>query len=869
MKKLKYIFLICAFLLSAAAAGVFADSGKGSYTLLYDLKLINDSSISADEKLTYDCLAEVCMRIYTSGGVDGKADFYNMAVTAKMIPENASGNVSADTAASALMTAIGYGNIGRAGENMLWLSSIYELYDNVNIADSSAVSAGEFFRMAENALFTDSVTYDGKSYEKSDKTVLEKNFGIDTYDGILYTGEMLDKGDGCVSVGDRTYIAEKDFSEFAGRKVRAYIDDETVISIDASRYNNEVCRISVNDIEEFSKDSISYLNKNGKTVRKKISASAQEVYNGRLCSFDMNDLNPENGIITLIRTPGNAEYNVVFVNEYDVMVAGGVGGGIIYDYNSAGLNINTNDPSVETTLILDGEKTDINSIKKYDALMLSYTKDRKNLTIEIVRNTVSGMVSEISESYIKVGRKAYPATAAFKKYSKKLTVGAEMELILDKSGFAVGFRRAVSPNERYGYFMGMFIDESIDEYKIKLLTEEGEIKIFELASRVDVNGATVKDKRSADGVLATTFKTLVDCNAAGEKSTRIVKDWVYQLIVYKQNQEEKITYIDTAIEEPGKAKEDQLTMDAYIDGRSSTAQKRFKKSSMQFIDSFGIANDYTKMFHVPITDNVFDSDGNLDKAQRTSAQNDDYETVTTGFWKNDEDKAVVHGFSLSKGAVAKACVIYNTNVGARKEFSENDAPAVLITNIAEGINPNDDEIYYVLTGTENGTEKTYYIKKDEFGYYSGDAPADGEEDTREFIVPQTGDVMQFTTDKHGVAVNYIIRYNGKTGRHYYKWHTNDYWGQYGSIAGYVYSQDDNGLILTDRVEKPSVKIPVMKNSIKNTVYIYDLKEDAVTKGSTDNFVSCDDSSYGASRVYIRTSYGLPGMAVIFINGEED
>ena len=181
----------------------------------------------------------------------------------------------------------------------------------------------------------------------------------------------------------------------------------------------------------------------------------------------MNDLNPENGIITLIKTPGNAEYNVVFVNEYDVMVAGGVGGGIIYDYNSAGLNINTNDPSVETTLILDGEKPDINSIKKYDALMLSYTKDRKNLTIEIVRNTVSGKGLEISESYIKVGRKAYPVTAAFKKYSKKLTVGAETELILDKSGFAVGFRRAVSPNERYGYFMGMFIDESIDEYKNK------------------------------------------------------------------------------------------------------------------------------------------------------------------------------------------------------------------------------------------------------------------------------------------------------------------------------------------------------------------------------------------------------------------
>ena len=90
-----------------------------------------------------------------------------------------------------------------------------------------------------------------------------------------------------------------------------------------------------------------------------------------------------------------------------------------------------------------------------------------------------------------------------------------------------------------------------------------------------------------------------------------------------------------------------------------------------------------RCFMFPITDNVFDSDGNLDKAQRTSAQNDDYETVTTGFWKNDEDKAVVHGFSLSKGAVAKACVIYNTNVGTRKEFSENDAPAVLITNIAE------------------------------------------------------------------------------------------------------------------------------------------------------------------------------------------
>ena len=64
-------------------------------------------------------------------------------------------------------------------------------------------------------------------------------------------------------------LRKRTFRSLPDARSEPILTMETVLSIDASRYNNEVCRISVNDIEEFSKDSISYLNKNGKRSEKK------------------------------------------------------------------------------------------------------------------------------------------------------------------------------------------------------------------------------------------------------------------------------------------------------------------------------------------------------------------------------------------------------------------------------------------------------------------------------------------------------------------------------------------------------------------------------------------------------------------------
>ena len=837
-----------------AAEEVYTD-----YALLKDLKILNPKA-DVGGQLTAEDLARMAVVFNGHGNVIGEGGFETSAKEYGIMDESVSAPISLNTAAVVLMRSI-YGGFcrGKSEQEIVKFASSQGLFKSLSVSNNSELILAEAAKLAENLL--EMKTMDGtvgaeESYKFTNKTVLEDYFEITSKDGVLYTGQMLDMDDGYVTVDGVVYETAKNFADYGGYYVRAYIKEDEVISIDPTKFKNEIYMISANDIDGVDATGITFFKTKDKTVRIAIAADADEIYNGRLETFNYTDMNISNGFVTLIKHPNKSSYNVVVISQYDLMVAGGVGDNTIYGLNDTGMNVRINPANVETNVTLGGEKASIKEISKYDVLLISYTKKRDVVNIEIVRNVSSGNLVEESTDTVTVGRKTYIKTAYFKQYAKKPEFGSEVDIILDKAGFAVDFKPASGEN-RFGYFMGIYKTKQYqDEGYIRLMTSDGTIEKFKIQDKFVLNGKDVRYSDSETSEFTKAFKTLIELDVNGDRTERLVNDYVYQLIIYRVNSEGEINYIDTALEETDKDKDKQLTYDLYMD-----ANKRYKSDAQQFVDSIGVSGTSTVMFRVPQTDNVFDANGDLDEAKRALADaSKHYEIITPSYMTNDQTDVTASVYCVTPGGLAKAFVMYNKDLTAEEAFSATGQPLFVVTKISKGIDP-EGEPCYILKGYEKAKEKTYYIKENDFGKDEGKSGA------MEFVKPQVHDLMQMKADGAGIVLSYSTRYNGKTGKNYYQHIGNNVWSNFGCFSGYVYDSDEYGFVMVSDLDTRADERIVIAQSLNN-VFVYDMKAKQMTLGSVQDLVPFKSVGYNASRIFVTSNYGAPRVVVVYVNEEE-
>ena len=414
----------------------------------------------------------------------------------------------------------------------------------------------------------------------------------------------------------------------------------------------------------------------------------------------------------------------------------------------------------------------------------------------------------------------------------------------------------MSGKNRYGYFMGLFRGEikkgdSYKGYWIRLLNDEGKIESIKLRDKLKINDKSVKNTGSVNDDIEKTFKTLIERDeASGRVTERAVNDYVYQLITYRTDSEGDISCIDTAIKEDSKADEDQLTFDCHME-----ADKKYKSDSAQFVDGIGLLSGVTVIFRVPSTDNDFDASGNLDTAKRAKARKDKhYELASTGYIGNDQT-VTADAYDVTKGGLAKAFVLYNTDLDSGDTFRDTGMPLFVVTKVAFGVD-TEEESCYMLEGYENAKKKTYYIKKDEFGKNEGDV----------FVEPKVHDIMQIKADADGNVISYTTRYNGKDNINYYPKVGNEDWRQHGFINGFVYDKDEYGIRTVLNVSTKENERIIMNKGIKN-IFLYDMEEKEMTVGSINDLVSYKDSRYKPSRFYASTNYGVVRTLIVYINEE--
>ena len=849
MKRLIHILLVCTLLLSLVQIP-HAYAASTEFPLLEDLRIIK-ASPELDEQLSLDDLARMAVMLHSNGTASENQDFVQTAKDYGLIDDSVRAPISLNTAASVLINSV-YWRLcqDKTEKEIVDFGSLHGLFKSVRIVNSSAISLGEAAGLAKNILDMDSVVYDGDSYRLDSKTVLEENFEITKQDGILYTGKMRGFTEKHVTVGNDVYETDKDYTEYGGYMVRAYVKEDQLISVDTQKFKNEIYVVSANDIDSITSDSITFFRARDSKLRQTIAADAKEIYNGRLVDYNYTDMDISNGYIKLIKHPGKSSYNVVVIDQYDLMVAGGAGGNMIYGLEGSGINIKLDPSTIDARITLEGEEASLASIQKYDVLMLSYTQAKDAVDIEIVRNVASGELVEWGRDTIKVGRKTYVKTAYFKKHAKQTELGSEIELLLDKSGLAVDIKH-VDDETRYGYFMGMYKSADDETYNIRVLTDEGTSELIDLKDRVVLNGKSIKPDDSESGDLVRTFRTLITMATDGTKTERVVNDYVYQVIIYKLDSSGKINYIDTAIQEEYEDEEDHLKLESYIDKNI-----KYKSNSAQFIDNFGMTGDVTKIFRVPVTDNVFDASGNLDEEKRGLAnRNKHYELAAPGIIKNDT-KVKISAYNITRGGIAKVAVLYNEDLEAQASFRDTSKNPFVVTEIMQGRSPEGDECY-ILDGLENAVKKRYYIKNEDYGRK--------ENNSDDIIYPHVHDIMQIQADSDGIVLNYTTRYCYQDKKCYYE-RTYDE-AEFGCISGYVTDKDENGFKLMSDLGTKTKERTVMNKGITYW-YVYDVAAKTMRSGSIVDLIAKADSRYNPSQIFGTSTYGEVRRVIIYVDEEE-
>lgn len=265
------------------------------------------------------------------------------------------------------------------------------------------------------------------------------------------------------------------------------------------------------------------------------------VLNGRVKLPVESDFMFENGDITLIDNNGDKRYDVVIANSRTHVVVRGVNSSTrtVYDQKMGDIGlILKNEEGHHYCVTKDGETFDSLSLESNTVLEAAISGDGLLADVVISTASVRGTITEISEKAVYVDGKPYETTEYFKKYFVP-ELGQSGTFLLDTSGKLVYIAGLYIDSVQYGYFLDYGRDSnsvfSTGVY-FKIFTDSGEVKIFELAEKVVLDGST----------LERTNKRIKDHFEPDRPGKSAVP--VYQLIRFATDANGNIRLIDTLSE---------------------------------------------------------------------------------------------------------------------------------------------------------------------------------------------------------------------------------------------------------------------------------------------------------------------------------
>ncbi len=658
-------------------------------------------------------------------------------------------------------------------------------------------------------------------------------------------------------------VGASDAMNFVGKKCVIFVEyDEfkTPNCTIASLYeivNDDSLVVNMKDVEAFTKGSytqtagantpnnpdddvwtetpgsIKYQVEGSKTAKiSSFAGNADIYYNGvNITNVNSIDLTNNTQVANMIEKSGSIElvnlknstsdFDTIYITSYDVIVVDEVRESaamvINKTYSDGNLNRITyseEDGDVKASLKdASGADLDWADLEENDVVAMKYVSTTAGKSIyeaAVVENIVTGTITEVDtatagKKYVVIDGTEYKVLTIAEK-EKTIKVGDEGTYYLTDSGI-VWHEATVSVNNNYGYVISAQNENAaqMKDAKIKMLTKEGDIITFNVASKIYVtrydNGTY--DKSSSK----------IAVNGTAYDLTNLVNT----LITYKVDSSNTVNAIEEA------ATAGQLTVNQDVEDyfTKATFTKTIPAPTQQDPNATAIVagdlkgydpEDMTFTGGYTLTEDtvVFD---------RTAVDSADWEVVSLKNLMEDDQLGGVHLYNVDDDDNIGAIVITdlsNTTISGSKNA------ATFITGYAKATDEDGNEVYNVK-GFVNGEEVSYV--------YEGNANL---LTVGKLYIPEykaNGDVKTFTAvvgGQAGTAIGGGTKIKGYDGTLYDQI----------SSKNRIFLDDANGLI----------KVPSAAN-----VYVYDKGSSSRVKYELNAYVGYIEIDYGADNLLGGTS----------------
>ena len=654
--------------------------------------------------------------------------YINLAVSQGIIEGDGDGNfrpnapITYAEAMTIMVRATGYtvSAEGKGGypQGYIQVATSNGLTKNVQGSSAEEISRGNVAYLTTNALESRLMEQtgfgSGASYEITDKTLLKDYLKVTKDSGQIIAIENTslsgssNLGKNQIKIGDKIYDAAHNMNDLLGYNVEYYVKEykdgsnELILAMPIKNKNNELIisadlfsKLTTKNnntaIEYYSSESSS------KVSSAELDKNAVLIYNGKYEDMDTSllDMSDKSGSITLLDTNKDSKYDIAFVKSYENIVVDSATSNKISDkYSETILKL---DDNVDYRITKGLEEISISGLNEYDVLSVYASLDGKLYDIAVTSKKIEGRVSgKDSNGFIIIDGEKYKVAP---NYTNTISVGTEGVFYLDIDGRIAATTAASNLSSNYGYLTRAYYSKNTDEKaSFKIFTMDNKEVTFEGTDKIKFNSVR---NVSAEDVVNT---------INGENNSTSA-----QLITYAVNSDNKITAINTA-----------------VDNSSSGAVNNNKFTLNYSLSNAKFSKSLSKLGNVKIDSEtvVFDVSG--DNSVRNADMFEDGQVYD----------ALI--YDMTDNYTAKAVVVTKTQLSASA-----DAPIAVVKEIMSASN-SDDEQTDMLVALVDGKEVSVYAENENVLVKGGNKL-------------EMGDIIQYKTnsDDEIVSVRLLLDINDK------------------------------------------------------------------------------------------------------------